>query len=318
MTIVAASPVSAKEIAERKWIHMESEHFSIHSNAPKRKTRNLLRQLEAMRLAVLAEFQLPDDALSKPTVLVLLGRSSDLEKIGYKAATDGILIPGATRYLIVLRNAYDVDEMQVVMHGYAHQLLDAMSRHSLPRWYKEGFAEYVGSSQLTGQRLYFGINNPARIETLQNYGWLPWEQVLSTNEIDHLSPVDSRLFFAQSWMLTHFLQNKTGYEGSVAAAWKIYESKINENVTPVAAFQIAFGISMDEISPALRQYFRRGKFRYFQIDTEKVLPEFNPPARTMTVSEVQAVLNEVRFSRAEFATAAKWSEQIGGCIFEGS
>ncbi len=133
----------------------------------------------------------------------------------------------------------------VLLHEYAHHFMMQAGTAALPAWYVEGFAEYLMTAEFRPDRIDFGGVNPGRYYVLTNLPWAPLEQVLRKSK-----GVNIDSFYAQSWLLTHYLNRAEGMQGKRDA----YLRKVADGADPVDAFR-------QEIDPDIKAF--QGRLRSY-------------------------------------------------------
>jgi tetratricopeptide (TPR) repeat protein len=133
----------------------------------------------------------------------------------------------------------------ILLHEYAHHFMMQAGNSALPAWYVEGFAEYMMTAEFRPDRIDFGGVNNSRYFALTSLPWAPLEQVLR-----RAPGVDGDSFYAQSWLLTHYLNRVEGMQPKRDA----YLRKVDEGADPVEAFR-------QEIDPDLKAF--QGRLRSY-------------------------------------------------------
>lgn len=296
----------AKDIDERKWILMESGNFSIYSSVSKRKTRDLMLHLEALRGVFVGGLVSSSKLDDKPTRILVLGRSSDYKKLGMPENSVGSFRSDLRNNYIVISNSSQMSESQVILHEYVHFMVRATQRFPYPKWWDEGYAEYVSSSNLSKKRFEFGLPLEGRLSDLSYLTWLPWEDVLTSTSLANLSRKQNAAYYAQSWLLVHYLHNRGKSSTSIDASWSSYLQKIRNGTGTVPAFEQSFGISVQELKKEIRRYAKNGKYQYWRISTETLVPEFNPSSERVTQRDIQILLGQFALRNHDATAAIMW------------
>jgi hypothetical protein len=84
----------------------------------------------------------------------------------------------------------------------------ASTGQSYPAWYVEGFAEYFMTATFFPTRVDFGLFDAGRAYSLSQQ-WLNWDRVIG-RETAKLRSADVLMFYAQSWLLTHYMFRAPG------------------------------------------------------------------------------------------------------------
>jgi hypothetical protein len=115
----------------------------------------------------------------------------------------------------------------------------------------EGFAEFMSTAVMGTARIELGRSSEGRFYALRNDRWLPIERLISVAPRD-LEPDEVNLFYAQSWLLTHYLVLTPGK----MAQFQAYVRALRLGQAPAAALQAGFGMTPEQMMSELRRYYR--------------------------------------------------------------
>ena len=253
----------------------KSENFVLVGEMQSEVGAGLLVSLEEYRgelITLLGKHPRPEPM---PVRVYALQNKGDLARIipwdwdhrggAFKSTLDGPAFlfkikPRPARSIIEIEN----DAKFVVFHEYAHHVLSQYDDNIYPRWYNEGFADYVASFKRRGSRFKIGRARHTYTSSLQSQNWLPmriviksvqnypWEMVKKETKE---SFAQKNKFYAQSWLAVHFLQNTPGYREKNTS----YINLLNKGVKSIKAFEIAFSLTPEEFEEKLKVYFRSGR-----------------------------------------------------------
>lgn len=137
----------------------------------------------------------------------------------------------------------------VLLHEYAHHFMFADTRVAYPAWYVEGFADYFMTARLAPDRIEFGHPDPHRLRWIDQGQWLRPEALLRA-AFDRQDPRQAELFYAQSWLLTHWLfRTRDG-----PAKLRAYLARTGRGEDPVEAFRSEILPDLDRLERTLRRY----------------------------------------------------------------
>lgn len=231
---LAASITPAFPSPPDAWIRVDSDHFTLLSNAGERPTRRVAADLERLR-ATLARLD-PELELPSPLVFVF---KDDESFSPYRLVLDGKAVESDGYLLARPEGSYMVikgDARSVVFHEYLHDVLHR-SYPGLPLWLHEGMAQ-----------LYSGpLEEHAR--------WLRENRLLPVSELfamdvhskDYHEGERRGVFYAQTWALAHYLLLGNRRERTLH-----YLRNPSDET-----FRAAFGGDLDA---ELLAYVRRGAF----------------------------------------------------------
>lgn len=235
--------------AHATWRRAESPNFIVYgegSEAALRERAALLEDYHAF-LRLLTGVKEPP-APNKLRVYVMSGdemrRVRDVGKAGgfYGASSSGIAA--------FINDQSPADETEILFHEIAHHFMMQYRPAAYPAWFIEGFAEYVSTAKLKEKTIDFGQPGVARARWLSNARWLPVERVLF--ERPPGPGVERALFYAQSWLIAHYMMRDDGRRQK----FKAYMAAIGKGAPPREAFLAEFG-DLKAFSRGLETYASR-------------------------------------------------------------
>ena len=181
---------------------------------------------------------------------------------------------------------------EILFHEYTH-FLTFNGSLGYPTWFVEGFAELLSTVQIRDGIATIGALADDRRPTLMNAkSLLPLREVLSLTEY----PKKVFEFYAQAWLLTHYLHTAR-HEGRAKrlAQMQHYLGLMNQNREWEAAFDEAFDVSIEELEEEVNRYRER-----------LLQPGAHTPVVSVDLGEVD--MSAVRFRKL---TAAEAAEGLG-------
>lgn len=271
ISLVACLPAHADD---QHWLRVSSDHFIVLTDAGQKKGHEIAARFEQMR-AVFGELMGRKKlVMAEPLEIFAISDRARYAQIAPTASTDpgvaaGFFLWGEDRIYIVL-NASVPDCWRAVEHPLAHYFLNYNYPPTQP-WFDEGFAEYFSSLYFTPKKTELGTdpelalgssginaaNGPtlkSLTEILNSPVWLNLPDLLEMKNrvVNGQEGTHHTLFYAQSWMLVHYLlnQNKFSETGT-------YFGLVQSEHVPVAqAVQQAFGMTPAQLDQAVKDYFR--------------------------------------------------------------
>ncbi|HET9229527.1 MAG TPA: hypothetical protein VFR31_22795 [Thermoanaerobaculia bacterium] len=216
------------------WIRVDSDHFTLLSNAGERPTLRLAADLERLR-ATLARLD-PDLELPSPLVFVFKDEESyspyRLVLDGKTVDADGYLLARPEGSFMVIKG----DARSVVYHEYLHDVLHR-NYPGLPLWLHEGMAQLY-SGPLEEHALWLRKNRLLPVSELFS---------MDVHSKDYHEGERRGVFYAQTWVLAHYLLLGNRRERTLH-----YLRNPSDET-----FRTAFGGDLDA---ELLAYVRRGAF----------------------------------------------------------
>jgi len=277
--------------SEPKWLQISSSHFIVVTDAGPKKGHEVAVRFEQMR-GVFSQLMMRQKIrMSQPIEIVALQNPDTYNQL----APQGTKLPafflrGEERVFIVLNTSVP-DSWRAIEHQLAHYLLDYNYPPTAP-WYDEGFAEYFASVYFTdkktelgsdpelawpGQPVYSeqGPGLKSLAELLNNPVWLKMEDLLEMRNrmVNGREGTHHTLFYAQSWMLMHYLLNQSKLD----RAGTYFDLVENQRVPVPQAVQQAFGVTPTQLDQQLKDYFHSLKPLQGSLQEAQAQPQLAPP-----------------------------------------
>jgi tetratricopeptide (TPR) repeat protein len=274
LVVACCFPRQAFAKDEPKWIDVHTAHFSVLTDAGEKRGREVALRMEQMR-AVFGQLLLKSK-LKMPLPVTVIALKSD-QQYGMVAPAKqslagGFYVPGSDRVYIVL-NLFQADPWRAVAHPLAHYLLN-FNYPPAQGWFDEGLAEYFGSIQI-GKQVEIGGDpelapewhedifdemrrDPKTPQSLTQLLSSPvWLSMVDLFTMKHdgsgaREGTHNTLYYAQSWMVVHYLLNKN----KMPEAGTYFDLVLNQKVPVEKAMVQAFDMSPAEMEGAVKTYFK--------------------------------------------------------------
>lgn len=298
-----------------KWIRVSSDHFSVLTDADQKKGREVAVRLEQMR-SVAGQLLLKRKLnMSEPLDIIALRSPKEYEDVAPKRGGQVISAPaffvsGPDRNYIVL-NLFDPESWLAVSHELAHLYLNFNYPPTQP-WFDEGFAEYFSSLHLDDKQAGIGgdpelgvtwnedilgnniqKSNPPRslTELLTTPVWLSIPDLFTMHEYHsgYQEGTHHTLFYAQSWMVVHYLLNKN----KLSETGTYFDLVENQKLSVPQAIQQAYGMSVAQFDQAVKDYFKSLTPLFLALDASKQpdTTAFNLASPVYETSHLTTALN---------------------------
>ena len=272
--LVAPNLAFAKTKDEPKWIEVHTAHFSVITDAGEKRGREVALRMEQMR-AIFGQLLLKDK-LKMPVPITVIALKSDKQygtvAPAKQSMAAGFYVPGPDRVYIVL-NLFEADPWRAVAHPLAHYLLN-YNYPPAQGWFDEGLAEYFGSIQI-GKQVEIGGDpelapewhedifdemrrDPNAPQSLTQLVSSPvWLSMVDLFTMKHdgsgtREGTHNTLYYAQSWMVVHYLVNKN----KLPEAGTYFDLVLNQKVPVEKAMVQAFDMSPAQMEDAVKTYFK--------------------------------------------------------------
>ncbi len=266
-TLGMAAPVNATT-----WVKAESAHFTVYSDVSAKTAAAYLVRLEQYRYILSGFYGISadDDAATAKLPVYFVDTFGDLRQTWPTASQDvagyykgcaegelavGLYEDGAIRQTQTAKAQEENPSQAVLFHEYAHDFMFHHSSKAYPHWFVEGFAEFYSTTKIQSDQAIVGMAFSWRVNTLINQRqWtMPYADLLRDSwRPKHGQPSDEQesAFYAQSWLLTHYLLSDTARRKQFADYIEAYR----KGQDPVTAFEATFGIKVKDLNGILFAY----------------------------------------------------------------
>jgi tetratricopeptide (TPR) repeat protein len=299
-----AATAGARELWEYDWVEVRTPHFVIASAEGEKKAVALAIDLEHFRAAAERLTNIGRFEERIPTKVYALPRTA--RELGIDGTIVGLLMPGMrANYALTTPQGSQSDE--VLKHEYVHFLVRNRDGLAYPAWIDEGYAELLATVRVSGggTRLEYGNVMRWRAESLMLAPWISWDTVVGTRDPRSLGRHRGAMFYAQSWLLMHYLViDRAGR--SFGADTSAYLQALAQGTSDREAFARAYGIEVEDLGKKLRSYL--GRMKFFRTRLTTPLPEATAALRPLPRDEIAAELGVIALLRGEVAAAAEYFE----------
>jgi tetratricopeptide (TPR) repeat protein len=316
VALVSCLPASAAD--QPQWIRVSSDHFIVLTDAGQKKGHEVAARFEQMRATFGQLLVRKKLRMSEPLEIIAIRDDKEYAQLaplqnGQPTNASGFFLSGDDRVYVVL-NLFEADSWRAVEHQLAHYLLNYNYPPTQP-WFDEGFAEYFASLNFTAKQAELGTDPqlyPAyRTDLLGNQtesgGLKSFTEILSApvwltmadlfgmknRVVNGQEGTHHTLFYAQSWMVVHYLLNSN----KLSETGTYFELVENQKVPVGQAIQQAYGMTVAEFDKAVKDYFHSLKALSASLDEFKGP---NPPPGPEIVYQ-----SALPFSVDDVATSTK-------------
>ncbi|MGB0514270.1 MAG: tetratricopeptide repeat protein [Wenzhouxiangellaceae bacterium] len=305
LLLTGAAPLQADE---QRWLEVRTENFTVRTNVKRERALELAIDLEKYRFTIAYLSGLNTQGVPTVPVLVQAYRSDQQ----YLDATDafgtaGFYVPRPSGAMSALsledgEEAWDLSGKRVLFHEYTHHILHQFSPLNYPRWYDEGFAEYMATMEFDDDVAVIGHLALHRAPMLKRVSdWLRAFEIIDSRGqyLSHIGSGTTRdpkrgkggtaMQYAQGWLMVHFLHSKPELQQGIPR----YLTAINRaHADDEAVFEAAFGMNYKQFDRALRRYWRDRDFRLGQVEIGSRMPPITPRVREISALEADALVDE--------------------------
>lgn len=291
-----SSPVLAEN-----WLEYKTDNFLVYSNGKRETVESLVTELEYYRYYLQIVTNVKATKSKIPLKIYAMRNNPSFKSLtGFGGGTLGFYWTHPRTGVTFLELEYNFGEgsrletqpgRQILFHEYSHYFVRQFTSFNYPRWFNEGFAEYLGAFSYKDGTGVVGQVVPGRALTLGSGSWLPLEQIFASNTF--WSPKITRkgmvyFGYAQSWFLVHYLQHNKKYKGALAG----YLTDINAGADYKEAYDKNFPITMKALGKELKAYWKKGKMPYLQLTFESI--DFHPKVEIRKLTEDETEIERAK------------------------
>ncbi len=243
------------------WWFLESAHYVIVTNYPKRKKSRILdlqRRLEAIRKHFITDLPPVREIEEISIVRVCKDRKSYLQ-YGAPPASAGYWYAAAEELVIYMEGEKDFTRA-VLNHEAFHQYVHYAARVRPHTWYNEGNADYYGGCEVQGSRLV-SEKNRMRLDTIRGAiragTHVPLKEILTLSHSGYMAR--ATLCYAQGWSLVYFLREGVPSSHPWAKIIPTYYRVLCEKKKASVALRAAFTqVDLEDFEKAWARFITRG------------------------------------------------------------
>ena len=251
-------------------LKIESENIMLYGDVRPDLAMERVQQWETYRKMVYALSGIANPPADPNRLTIFaFNRVSDLQDFTDNRGIGGVYTQGIDGpiFLTSLNQNYNEGDYssQTGFHEYTHHILNAVVREGFPRWYDEGFANYLATMQIDGDTVTVGDPSAAHLVRMKEgrADFIDPETVL--NAISFYPSMSRRearkggmtSFYGQSTLYVHYLLSNPEYRTKLPEYLKLISTP---GVDPLDAFEDAYGISIDDFHSDARQYYRKDEY----------------------------------------------------------
>ena len=271
------------DIGFAKDIEVRSDNFIISGDVRQKDAEGLLKDLELFRKNVFKILGVNGASEIVPVRVYVAKNEKALKSVIGVGGFGGMYTMTHNGPAFVLNGKAGFrrggQARHIALHEYTHHIVAAYTELDYPRWYNEGFANYLATFTYKDGTFRVGDPHQPYAYTLRQKNWMPMTVVLGTMDkypfnIGDTSKIGQQTqaqFYAQTWLATHYLRNEEKYKGKLTD----YVKRLNKGEQNLPAFKAAMGVSPEEFETELKAYYKKNKYnvtRYTTSDQDIAAP----------------------------------------------
>lgn len=310
--VFAGQNVSAKD----EWLAVRSKNFYLVGNASEKEIRATAVKLEQFR--EIFRRLLPKINFNAPVpTKVIVFKDAAAYNLYKPVREDGKIDSSVAGYFlsnddinyITLAAGGNSDSagqsFEIIFHEYTHFLINNnVGNSNVPPWFNEGLAEYYATFKISDdqQSVALGVPHAEYLDLLaessQQNKLIPFDVFFKTDNYSLNQQTDetSRLFYAQSWALMHYLLNGERKNQT----YKFLDFLIDGEKSPKEAFSEAFQADYAAMEKELKKYIAQNSYATTRFELkEKANFDVELQILPLTEADAEATLGDLlyRFKR---------------------
>jgi hypothetical protein len=293
--------------AQAAWKQASSDNFIVYSDGSDTELVNFTQRVERFDrvLRIMTGLQQPPAPVKVRIYLVdndSVVREMELRHrpvAGFYASRvgGGIAVVDRERP----RSEFALDGDTILYHEYSHHYMAQYFPAAYPIWYQEGFAEYFASTRFKKDGVAeIGKVAMSRLPTLYDESWLSTKRLM-TATLDDLPQRQWYQFYAQGWLLTHYLFSTPARHDQ----FQQYLRLRTQGTPHEEALQKAFNLTDEQLDAELHKYFDKGKVIIKRLSSPMLEQDPKVTLQALSQAESECLLLSVRVELGVADTDAK-------------
>lgn len=263
------------DIAVSKPIEIRSENFILTGDIRPKDGEGLLRDLEFFRKNVFKILGVNGAPEIIPVKVYVAKNEKALKSVIGVGGFGGMYTMTHNGPAFVLNGKAGFrrggQARHIALHEYTHHIVSTYTELDYPRWYNEGFANYLATFTYDDGTFRVGDPHQPYAYTLRQKNWMPMTVVLGTmdkypfnvGDTSKIGQQTQAQFYAQTWLTTHYLRNAEKYKGKLTD----YVQRLNKGERNLPAFEAALGVTPEEFETELKAYFKKNAYNVIRFKT---------------------------------------------------
>lgn len=278
-----------------RWVQVKSPNFTVITDAGEKRGRDTALHFEQMRAVFGTLFVKAKINSSQPLYILAFRNTKEFRSVcplwnGKPEELAGYFQQGnGVTYIAV--DLSTENKWEVVFHEYGHFLLNSNSMQ-MPPWFDEGFAQFFETVKIEGKDIVFGDVPQGTPEILQQYKWLPIDQLFSVTHDSGAYNERNRstIFYAESWLaFSHYWFNSPMQKQMIR-----FLQIEGPRVPADQAIQQAFGMDAKALDKDLQTFYRTGQLHRYRVPMSTALDSLAMNASPVEEIDARARVAELK------------------------
>lgn len=301
--------------AQAAWKEASSDNFIVYSDGSETELVNFTQRVERFDQVLRIMTGLHQPPAPVKVRIYLVGSDAVVREMDFShRPASGFYASRAGGGIAVVdrekpRNEFELDGDTILYHEYSHHYMAQYFPAAYPIWYQEGFAEYFASTTFKKDGVAdIGKVEMSRLPSLYAESWMSTQQLM-TATLEDLPQREWYQFYAQGWLLTHYLFSTPARHDQ----FQKYLQLRTQGTPHEEALQQAFNLTDAQLGVELHKYFDKGKVVIKRLTSPALKQDPKVTLRTLGQAESECLLLSVRVELGvSDADAKKLLEQVRG------
>ena len=291
LVILLPRPLRAEK--QEAWVEVRSPNFIVVSDAGEKEARKTATRFEQIRAVFRNSLAVASAHPSLMVTILALKDEAGLRSLLPDFWAKGHFHPAGIfayemnqYYAAINLQAQGSNPYATLYHEYYHSLTLPYYT-DLPLWLAEGLATFFGNTEVNEKYVTMGEATPELVQQLHESKLIPLDVLF---KVDRNSPYynessKTTIFYAESWVLTHYFL--TGDHEGHRQALADYLKELDGGATQEQAAAKAFG-DLNKLQRALESYLVGGTLYYMRAPAPPAVPNSDLHSRPLSEAEVGA------------------------------
>lgn len=288
--VITCLAIGVADAKKRTWYKYENGYFEVYSDAPEKRVRDLLKELEDFRAAVVQVLTLSIPPGAVKTQIVIFRSQRELRELTKNRHTGAFAVGVNGVPYMVMSTGPGKLLGQIIRHEYTHVLL-GYSEFRFPPWFHEGMAEFMSATQIKngGTQFTYGdlTSRPRAGPSL-----VPWAELMSDSFsfATIRSPELKSNAYLQAWLLSHYFMWRQRYMAD--ARVKRYFGRFSAGESSVSALEAEFDMTPTELGHYIESAYGK-EMKYATVTFEHGARDNNFTRSEVSTDQIEDIVSEI-------------------------
>lgn len=263
--------VPLSSFAQSAGVEIKSENFVLVGDVSEREGKRLIKDLEIFRLSLFKMLNADLKPEATPVKIYAINHTTVFQDLVKNETVAGVYKKNSIGPIFILdaKKGFKPGEgaRRVALHEYVHHVIATYTNQKFPRWYNEGYANFLANFQIKKGRFIIGAPDRNYEQYLKYADWMPMDVLItSVDNYPFLSGSTrgsqraiQNAFYAQSWLAVTYLQTHPNYSRKAGE----YLQRVHTGENSVQAFTSTFNQSPEEFGEVIEKFVKKGIYKHY-------------------------------------------------------